>query len=293
MRIPISVITGYLGSGKTTLLRRILSDSNRKLAVIMNEFGEVGIDGEIIKGKNVDMVELSGGCVCCSLTGEFEAAVKEVIEKAKPEHIVVETTGVAEPDAIVVDIDENIKGVRLDSIITVADADSMMKYPSIGYTGRVQLEMADIILVNKKDLVTEKQLEEVEEKIHELNPKAVKLRTVKCNADINLLFGIYSSKYVDMHEHSHIEDENMQFFSVEAGRLDMEKFVSFVKSMPEDIYRAKGFAVFEDASYIFNYVAGRYDLEEFPAEKTKLVFIGKGVKSVEKEISEAVRKCVI
>ncbi len=291
MRIPISVITGYLGSGKTTLLRRILSDSDRRIAVIMNEFGEVGIDGEIIKGKNVDMVELSGGCVCCSLTGEFEAAVKEVIEKVKPEHIIVETTGVAEPDAIVVDIDENIKGVRLDSIITVADADSIVKYPSIGYTGRVQFEMADIILVNKKDLVTEKQLEEVEAKIHGINPKAVKLRTVKCGVDIEMLFGIYSSKYVDMKEHSHIEEGSIQFFTVEAGKLDMEKFVSFVKSMPEDIYRAKGFVVCEDGSYLFNYVAGRYDMEEFPASKTKLVFIGSSVKKHENKIKEMIRKC--
>ncbi|MBI2579641.1 MAG: GTP-binding protein [Candidatus Aenigmarchaeota archaeon] len=292
MKTPISIITGYLGSGKTTLLRRILSESDRRIAVIMNEFGEVGIDGEIIKGKNVDMVELSGGCVCCSLTGEFEAAVKEVIEKVKPEHIIVETTGVAEPDAIVVDIEENIEGVRLDSIITVADADSMVKYPSIGYTGRVQLEMADIILVNKTDVVDEKRLEEVEAKIEELNKKAVKVRTVKCNADTELLFGIYSEKHIDMHPHSHLEEDRMEFFSVEAGKLDMEKFVSAVKALPENVYRAKGFVVC-DTSYIFNYVAGRYDMEEFPAEKTKLVFIGKGVKSVEKEISEAVRKCVI
>ncbi|MDI6720800.1 MAG: CobW family GTP-binding protein, partial [Candidatus Aenigmarchaeota archaeon] len=241
MRIPISIITGYLGSGKTTLLRKILSESSKKIAVIMNEFGEIGIDGEIIKGKNVDMVELSGGCVCCSLTGEFEAAVKEVIEKINPDQIVIETTGVAEPDAIIVDIEENIEGVRLDSIITIADADSMIKYPSIGYTGRVQLEMADIILVNKTDLVTEKHLEEVEEKIEELNPKAVKIRTIKCNADIDLLFGLYSEKFIDMHPHSHIEEDKIQFFAIETGKLDREKFLSAIENLPKEVYRLKGF----------------------------------------------------
>ena len=293
MRIPISVITGYLGSGKTTLLRKILSDSDRRIAVIMNEFGEIGIDGEIIRGKNVDMVELSGGCVCCSLTGEFEAAVKEVIEKTKPEHIIVETTGVAEPDAIVVDIDENIKDVRLDSIITIADADSLVRYPSIGYTGRVQLEMADIILINKTDLVTEKQLEEAEAKIEELNPKAIKVRTVKCNIDVNLLFGIYSSKYVDMHPHDHLEESGVQFFAVEAGKLDMDKFVSAVKNLPENVYRAKGFVAFGEKSYIFNYVAGRYDMEEFHHEGTKLVFIGNKVKEHESGIREMIKECGI
>src|SRR3989304_9553565 len=104
MRTPITLITGYLGAGKTTLLRNILDNADRKIAVLMNEFGKIAIDSQVIKGKNIDMVELRGGCVCCSLTGEFEAAIKEIIEKTKPDAIVVETTGVAEPDAVVIDI---------------------------------------------------------------------------------------------------------------------------------------------------------------------------------------------
>src|SRR3989344_1563710 len=119
MKIPMTIITGYLGSGKTTLLTHILETADRRIAVIMNEFGEVAIDSEIIRGKNVDMIELAGGCVCCSITGEFEYAVKEILEKTCPDHIIVETTGVAEPDAIIIDIDENIAGVRLDAVITI------------------------------------------------------------------------------------------------------------------------------------------------------------------------------
>src|SRR3989344_6787982 len=111
MKTPITIITGYLGSGKTTLLKHILKETKDKLAIIMNEFGEIAIDSKIIKGKNINMKELAGGCVCCSLTGEFEAAINEIIQNIKPDSIIVETTGVAEPDAMMVDIEENILSV--------------------------------------------------------------------------------------------------------------------------------------------------------------------------------------
>ena len=95
-RTPITLITGPLGSGKTTLLRQILARQTGKIAIVMNEFGEIAIDTKVIEGKNVRIAELGGGCVCCSLLGEFESAVKEIIEKIEPERIVVETTGLAE-----------------------------------------------------------------------------------------------------------------------------------------------------------------------------------------------------
>src|SRR4028119_235021 len=103
IRTPLIVLTGPLGSGKTTLLRHILDTFPRKIAILMNEFGEIAIDSKIIAGKNVQMADLGGGCVCCSLLGEFEAAVDEIIDTVDPDYIVVETTGVAEPDALVFD----------------------------------------------------------------------------------------------------------------------------------------------------------------------------------------------
>src|SRR3989338_2205447 len=272
MKTPITIITGYLGAGKTTLLRNILKNANQKLAVIMNEFGEINIDGKIIKGKNINMVELQGGCVCCSLTGEFEAAIKEIIEKTKPDAIVVETTGVAEPDAVVIDIQDNLPELRLDGVITVVDSDAITKFPAIGHTGKMQIEMADIILLNKTDLVDKKRLKEVENKIKTINEAAAIIKTEKCNVDNEILFGINTKKTAKRHKAHEIKE---QYFKFETKRLiNKEKFDDFVKNMPKNVYRAKGFIKSNKKDLLFNYVAGRYDFEEFKADKTELVFIG-------------------
>src|ERR671914_2951252 len=114
IRTPVTLITGPLGSGKTTLLRHLLDAARQKIAILMNEFGEIAIDSQVIEGKNVRIADLGGGCVCCSLLGEFEAAVAEVIDTVHPDLIIVETTGVAEPEALIFDIEENVPRVRLD-----------------------------------------------------------------------------------------------------------------------------------------------------------------------------------
>ena len=138
-RTPITIVTGSLGSGKTTLLRRILETTGRRLAILMNEFGEIAIDSRVIAGKNVQMIELAGGCVCCSLTGELEAAVVEIIDAVHPELIVLEATGVAEADALVYEIEDNIPLVRLDGVVTIVDAYVTIKFPQMGYTTRTQV----------------------------------------------------------------------------------------------------------------------------------------------------------
>src|SRR4030042_5266482 len=124
IRTPITLITGPLGSGKTTLLRHILDRVSKKSAILTNACGEIAIDRKIIEGKNIQIAEMDGGCVCCSLQGEFEAAVNEVIDTVDPEMIVVETTGVAEPDALIFDIQESLPRVRLDGVVSVGGSDA-------------------------------------------------------------------------------------------------------------------------------------------------------------------------
>ncbi|MBI5355830.1 MAG: GTP-binding protein [Candidatus Aenigmarchaeota archaeon] len=285
MKIPVSVITGYLGAGKTTLLRKIIAEHPKKLAVLMNEFGEIGIDGDVIKGKNIDMIELSGGCVCCSLSGEFDAAIKE-ISKLKPEMIIVETTGVAEPDAIVLDLDE-IKEVKLDSVITIVDCDAMVKFPSLGHTGRTQIEIADIILLNKTDLVN--STDKIEEKVRSINEHAHIFRTVKCGVAIKSLFGLFSDKAVEKPDKSHTDDKT-EFFFYFAKEMKRDAFELFLQDL-EGVYRAKGFVKFRDGTYLFNYVSGRWDFEPFKSETHRIVFIGQHLKEREKDIIKAVKGC--
>ncbi|MBI4093066.1 MAG: GTP-binding protein [Candidatus Kerfeldbacteria bacterium] len=294
MKTPISIITGYLGSGKTTLLQRIIDQADSKIAILMNEFGEIAIDSKIIKGENINMVELAGGCVCCSLVGEFESAVNEIIGKISPDLIVVETTGVAEPDALAFDIEENIPQVRLDSIITVVDSDAMVRFPNIGHTGMAQIEMADIIILNKSDLVSDEQLGAVKETVTGMNPKALILRAVRGNVNTRLLFGITADREIQKPEHrEHLEEEKMEYFAYESGAvLDRKKFENLAAAMPESIYRAKGFVNFADGTWLFNFVAGRRSLEKFIRnEKTNLVFIGSRAKEKEAGILNALKHC--
>src|SRR3989344_3972844 len=241
MRTPISIITGYLGAGKTTLLKNILNKADKKIAVIMNEFGEIDIDSKIIKGKNINIVELAGGCVCCSLTGEFELATKEIIKKYKPDIIVVETTGLAEPDTLIFDIENELPDLKLDSIIALVDSDAFFKFP-LGKTGKIQVEMADIIILNKVDLINKKEIN---------------------------------------HEHT----KNIEFFSFKSNKIfDKEKFEEFIRNLSKEIYRAKGFINLDKKFYLFNFVAQKYSLEEFKADKTELVFIGENVNKIKEKI---------
>ncbi|MGE3541310.1 MAG: GTP-binding protein [Candidatus Tectimicrobiota bacterium] len=273
-RTPLTVITGPLGSGKTTLLRHIIATVPQRLAILMNEFGEIAIDSQIITGKAIQLTELGGGCVCCSLLGEFEAAVQEILATVQPELIVVETTGVAEPDAIILDVQESLSAVRLDGVITVADADAMVQFPQLGHTSRLQLEAADLILLNKADLVTTAELEKARDRLARLNPQAVLVPTRRCQVDPALLFGLMRERPAAPLLHVHQPEVEAISYTTTAV-LQRERFLAFVEELSPMVYRAKGFVQFAEGTYLFNFVAGRWDLEPFAAENTALVFIGR------------------
>src|SRR5215510_11749096 len=272
-RTPITLITGSLGSGKTTLLCHLLEVVPQKIAIMMNEFGEIGIDSQIIEGKNIRIAELGGGCVCCSLLGEFEVAVAEVIDTVHPDLIIVETTGVAEPDALIFEIQENVPQVRLDGVVTVADADAMVRYPRLGQTGRTQIEAADIILLNKVDLVAAEQLAEVTARLRQLNKDALILPTQRCQVNPDVLFGLSQAHEITPPPHPH--RTGIESFSyVSTATLERQCFEAFVEGLRPAVFRAKGFVHFPEGTFLFNYVAGRWELETFAEKPTTLVFIG-------------------
>jgi G3E family GTPase len=291
LRTPITLVTGPLGSGKTTLLRHILATRPAKMAIVMNEFGEIAIDTKIIEGKNIRIAELGGGCVCCSLLGEFEAAVNEIIQKVAPERIIVETTGLAEPEALVFNIHEALPQCRLDGVVSVIDADMLVRFPELGHTTRLQIEGADILLLNKIDLVEPAQIDPLEAKLREINPTAAIIRTERCRIDPELLFGIAREKEVAQPKHQHqLDFESLTFSSDETFSRDC--FEHFADGLSTSVLRAKGFVRFANSAQLFNFVAGRWDFEPFESERTELVFIGKNITAQKEAILRGLNECI-
>ncbi len=290
LRTPITLITGPLGSGKTTLLRHILATRPTKIAIVMNEFGEIAIDTKVIEGKNVRIAELGGGCVCCSLLGEFEAAVNEIIARVGPDIIIVETTGLAEPEALVFNIQEALPQCRLDGVVSVIDADMLVRFPELGHTTRLQIEGADILLLNKIDLVQPQQIEPLEAKLRELNRTATIVRTERCWIDPDLLFGIGHEKKVAPPQHKH-QPEFESFTFTSEKDFSRNCFEGFVDSLPANVHRAKGFVRFSDGAQLFNFVSGRWDLEPFESAETQLIFIGKEIATRKSAVIEALKRC--
>jgi G3E family GTPase len=289
-RTPITLITGPLGSGKTTLLRHILAAYPAKLAIVMNEFGEIGIDTKVVEGKNVRITELAGGCVCCSLLGEFEAAIGEIIEKVAPERIVVETTGLAEPEALVFNIQEALPQCRLDGVVSVIDADMLVRFPEIGHSTRLQIDGADILLLNKIDLVESAQIGPLEKKLREINSTAAIIHTVRCRVDPDLLFGIGREKKISRLRHEHQPEFESFVFSSDKI-FSRDHFERFADGLPASVVRSKGFIRFTDGAQLFNFVAGRWELEPFESDETQLIFIGRNFGPVKNAILRAVNDC--
>lgn len=297
-KTPIVILTGYLGSGKTTLLQRLISLSDRRLAIVMNEFGELAVDARVVAGKNIKIAELQGGCVCCSLLGDFEAAVREIVETVGPDEIVVETTGLAEPDALIGDIQENLPDFPIDAVVTVVDADTTVRFPSIGHTGRIQIERADLLLLNKIDLVTDEQRRKAREIVWRINPSALQIETVRCGVDPALIFGRALRKEEEgvrelKNEGAH--SPPMESFQLRMDRtLDRERFEKGTGSFPPQVYRAKGFVRFPEGVFLFNFVAGRSELTPFPDEcALGLVFIGERILALQPVIEEQIADCAI
>ncbi len=292
------ILTGYLGSGKTTLLQGLVALSDQRLAIVMNEFGALAVDARVVAGKNIKIAELEGGCVCCSLLGDFEAAVKEIVETVGPDAIVVETTGLAEPDALISDIQENLPDFPIDAVVTVVDADATVRFPSIGHTGRIQIEMADLLLLNKIDLVTDEQRRKARGMIRAINPAALILETTRCQIDPALIFGkpLRRDNRKEVHERNKEgHHPSMESFQLRTDQtFERDCFEKMMGQFPPQIYRAKGFVRFPEGVFLFNFVAGRSELISFPDEYTLgVVFIGEKILAFQPVIEEQIAGCAI
>src|SRR6266480_1407964 len=244
--VAVDILTGFLGSGKTTLLCHVLAHGLRgkPVAVIMNEIGEVGIDGKVVTGlANVEkMVELTSGCICCSIDDyRFDLAIQEIIDTAQPHLVIIESTGLADPEPLAYRVKN--AGLGLDAIITVVDAANVERQLEETEVARAQIEAADFLVVNKLDLVDEGAVARLERRLAKLNPRAERMKTVRGALDSDVLFatGVAAFRERARAGSDHLHADAIGSF-VYRSRLPLRQamFERLVRRLPADLRRHQG-----------------------------------------------------
>jgi len=308
---PVTLLTGYLGAGKTTLLNRILTENHgRKYAVVVNEFGEEGIDNDLVIGADEEVFEMNNGCICCTVRGDLIRIISGLLQRSDEfDGIIIETTGLADPGPVIQTffVDDDLRGkVSLDQVVTLVDCKHFLGKVDDSHEAEEQVAFADLIILNKTDLVSADELAAVKAKVLELNGQANIVLSERSDVPIEKILnrGAFDLNRIleiepglleeDPEDHDH-DDTVTSFSFTTTTPLKAKAFSTWMRNVVKEhgtkIFRSKGILSFDDADkrYVFQGVhmvmdsQWGVDWKDEEERNSRMVFIGRGLNRTELE----------